>query len=68
MNALIGVILIAIFASMGSALFYMVLPSARNSDAVAKALTFRITLSVGLFLLLMGLWFAGVIEPHGVGR
>ena len=68
MNALIGVILIGIFASMGSALFYMVLPSARGTDAVAKALTFRIALSVTLFVLLMILWFAGVIEPHGIGR
>lgn len=68
MNALIGIVLIGIVASMGSALFYMMSPGERSNEAVAKALTFRIALSVTLFVLLMVLWLAGVIEPHGVTR
>ncbi len=68
MNAVVGLVLIAVFASLGSALFYMISPHGRDSDAMAKALTFRISLSVGLFVLLMALWLAGVVEPHGVSR
>ena len=68
MNAFIGVILIAVFASLGSALYYMVSPAGRDSNAVVKALSFRIGLSVALFITLMALWMAGVIEPHGLSR
>ena len=68
MNALIGVVLIAVFASLGSALYYMVTPGGRGSDAMVKSLSFRIGLSVVLFIMLMVLWMAGVIEPHGIAR
>ena len=69
MHAVIGLVFIGILASLGSALFYMVSPSARNSAAsMATALTFRISLSVGLFGLLMLLWAVGAIEPHGLTR
>ena len=68
MHAVIGVTLIAILASLGSALYYMAFPSARSPDAMATALTVRITLSVAMFIMLMVMWMAGVIEPHGVGR
>lgn len=68
MNAFIGIVLIAVLASLGAALYYMVSSAGRNTNAVATALSFRIALSVGLFVLLMVLWMAGVIEPHGVQR
>ena len=68
MNAVIGIVLIAVFASLGSALYFMVTSRGRDSNAMVTALSFRIGLSVALFVLLMVLWMAGVIEPHGVQR
>jgi len=29
-----------------------------------RALTLRISLSIGLFLLLLGAWYFGLISPH----
>lgn len=60
-------ILIAIVASLGSALYHL---SASHGDSsrMVRALTWRIALSVALFLLLMLGWFAGLIRPHELGR
>ena len=33
---------------------------------MVRALTLRVGLSVGLFLLLLGAWRLGYIQPHGV--
>ena len=66
MNVVIGLVLIGVFASLGSALFYMVSPAGRDSNAMAKALTVRISLSVALFVLLMGLWLAGFIDSEQI--
>lgn len=59
--------LVAIVASLGSALFHLT-KSQGDSQKMVRALTWRIALSVALFLLLMLGWFAGVITPHGLGR
>ena len=64
---LVGLIFIGILVSLGSGLLF-VLKDKGNTDRVAKALTIRIGISVGLFCLLFVLWFAGVIEPHGIQR
>jgi Protein of unknown function (DUF2909) len=56
--------LIAIVASLGSALFY--LSSGRDPDKLVRALTVRIGLSLALFALLMLAWYFGLISPHGV--
>ena len=69
MYAIVGLIFIGIVASLGSGLYYMASPGARPAaDSMARALTVRISLSLGLFILLNLLWLAGVIEPHGIGR
>ncbi len=60
------VILIGIVGSLGSALFYLVRDKG-DSRRMLRALTVRIGLSVGLFLLLMLLWALGFIQPHGIG-
>ena len=58
-------ILLGIVASLGMALFYLV-KDRDGSDRVARALTVRIGVSIGLFLLLLVLGATGVITPHGV--
>ena len=56
--------LVAIVASLGSALFHLTRGEA--SDKLVRALTVRIGLSVALFVLLMIAWYAGLIRPHGL--
>ncbi|MDT4331682.1 twin transmembrane helix small protein [Methylomonas sp. MS20] len=59
---------LAILVSLGSALFHLVRhKSDEDSRKTAKALTFRIGLSLGLFILLVLALAAGLIQPHGLG-
>jgi cytochrome bd-type quinol oxidase subunit 2 len=65
------VVLIGIVVSLGSALFHLTTnkgDSPESSAKMARALTIRVGLSVGLFLLLLFAWSQGWIQPHGVGR
>jgi hypothetical protein len=57
--------LLAIVASLGSALYHL---SSRQGDPqkMVRALTLRVGLSVGLFILLLVAWKLGYIHPHGV--
>lgn len=57
--------LFAIIASLGTALFTLVRDKG-GSQRTVKALTVRVALSVGLFLLLFAGFLAGIIAPHGV--
>ena len=62
----IVVVLFAIIASLGQALFAM--SSGRgDSRKMVRALTLRIALSVMLFGALMLAWYFGLISPHGAG-
>jgi cytochrome bd-type quinol oxidase subunit 2 len=64
-------VLVGIVASLGSALFHLSKPRAdspESSAKMARALTIRVGLSVGLFLLLLFAWSRGWIQPHAVGR
>ena len=65
MRLLALIILLAIIISLGSALRYLVSDEGKT-DRVIKALTWRIGMSVGLFVLLMLAWYFGLIEPHGI--
>jgi len=58
-------VLVGIVASLGNALFHL---SSGKGDPkkMVRALTIRVGLSVGLFLLLMSAWAMGLISPHGV--
>ena len=58
-------ILLGIISSLGMALIYLV-KDRGGSTRVARALTVRIGVSIGLFVLLMVLGATGVISPHGV--
>jgi cytochrome bd-type quinol oxidase subunit 2 len=61
----IVVVLIAIIASLGSALFQLSRGTG-DSQKMLRALTWRIGLSVALFLLLLAAWRMGLIRPHGL--
>ena len=68
---------LAIVASLGSALFFMLRkPGEPSSEAqadaqrarrMARALALRVALSVALFVCLLLAWKLGYIQPHGVG-
>lgn len=62
------VVLFAIIGSLGSALFSLSRSHADpdHSRRMVRALTLRVGLSVGLFLLLLGAWRLGYIQPHGM--
>lgn len=56
--------LLLILGSLFSALFYLMKDKGQGKRTV-KALTMRISLSIGLFLLLMIGYYAGIIgQPH----
>ena len=58
-------LLAAILVSLGTALYH--LSTGRgDSNKMLRALTWRISLSVALFVLLMIAWRAGLITPHGL--
>jgi cytochrome bd-type quinol oxidase subunit 2 len=63
-SLLVIAIFVAIVVSLGSALFHLTRPD--HSKKMARALTVRIALSIGLFILLMLAWWAGIIRPHGL--
>ncbi|MFO1505337.1 MAG: twin transmembrane helix small protein [Steroidobacteraceae bacterium] len=58
-------VLIGIVASLASAAFQLA-GGKGDSGKMLKALTWRIGLSVALFLVLIVAWKAGVIRPHGL--
>ena len=62
---LVVAVLIVIVGSLGSALFHLSRPGG-DSGRMLRALTWRIGLSVGLFLLLLLAWRMGYIRPHGL--
>jgi len=64
---IIVIFLMAIVYSLGSALYYL-LHERNTSDStrVIKALTWRISLSLLLFVLLFIAYALGLIKPHGV--
>lgn len=62
---LIVFVLLLIIASLGTALVYL-LKDRNRSPRTVKALTFRIVMSIGLFLLLLLGYRVGLLQPHGL--
>ncbi len=58
-------VFLAILASLACGLFYLIHDKG-HSPRTVKALTWRISLSLGLFILLIVGYAAGIIKPHGV--
>lgn len=57
--------LLVILGSLGQAMYWLVKDQGSRERAV-RALSWRIGLSVGLFLLLLLGYAAGLIQPHGL--
>ncbi len=67
-KTLIVIAFVAIIASLGSALFHLVKhKDPVNSQKTLKALTFRIGLSVVLFIFVVIAMATGLVEPTGLG-
>lgn len=69
---MIKIILFTIFLmiifSLGSALYHLVKHKAdASSQKTVRALTFRIGLSVLLFIFVFILVATGIVKPHGIG-
>ena len=56
--------MLLIFASLGQALYHL-LRDRGQGDRVVRALTWRVGLSIGLFLLLMAGFYLGFIPIRG---
>ena len=57
--------LIAIVVSLGQALFAMA-SGPTDDKRMVRALTVRVGLSVGLFVILLVGWATGAVTPHGL--
>ena len=64
-KALILILLAAIVFSLGKAMFHLS-GGPEESAKTARALTFRIGLSIALFAVLMLAWYLGRFNPHGL--
>jgi len=64
-KGIILLIFVFIFFSLGSALYYLV-SDKPNSTRIIKALTWRIGLSIFLFLILLIAFAFGWIAPHSI--
>jgi multisubunit Na+/H+ antiporter MnhB subunit len=63
---LVLAIVAGILYSLGSALYHLSSPKGDPQQQL-RSLTWRIALSVGLFVLLFVAWYFGLIQPHGLG-
>ena len=61
-----AMLFVAILASLGLALLAL-FKRGDHSQALLRALTVRVSLSVFFFLLLMLGWYLGILKPHGLG-
>ena len=62
-KVIVIVVLIAILASLGSALVAIL---RGRSGLTLQALTLRVALSMGLFVFLMIAYATGLVSPHGL--
>ena len=59
------ILLAAIVFSLGKAMFHLA-AGPEDSAKMARALTFRIGLSIALFAVLMLAWYLGQFNPHAL--
>ena len=65
MKIVVGILFVIILASLASAFLFLMKDKSQTNRTV-KALTVRIGLSVGLFLLILFSWYMGWIETTGI--
>jgi Protein of unknown function (DUF2909) len=81
MQFLIAIAFLAIIASLGAALFFMLRgggpPEGTPDDAasndkrnkgMARALALRVAVSIVLFICVLLAWKLGYIQPHGIPK
>ena len=67
-QSIVVIAFILIIFSLGSALFHLVRhESQEHSKKTAKSLTYRILLSIVLFIFLFIAIATGLLKPHGIG-
>lgn len=67
-KSIVIIAFILIIISLGSALFHLVKhKTGEQSEKTVKALTFRITLSIVLFIFIFIAFATGMFKPHGLG-
>ncbi|WP_428354966.1 twin transmembrane helix small protein [Methyloprofundus sp.] len=66
LKILIILVFLAIIASLGIALFHLI-KNKETSEKTVKALTYRISISLALFILLSIALMSGLIQPTGIG-
>lgn len=66
-KTIVTILFVVILASLASALVALLRRREDDGGRLLKALTVRISLSILAFLLLIVGWFAGLIQPHGLG-
>ena len=66
MKLLIVLAFFAVIVSLGSALIRLNQSGGSGDRGVVKALTWRIGLSIALFLFIMLAYWMGWVTPHGV--
>ena len=64
-KTIIVILLLIVLFSLGQALYYLIKDESK-SDRMLKALTWRIGLSVFIFILLLIGQAVGLIQPHGL--
>jgi Protein of unknown function (DUF2909) len=65
MKILIAIAFVLILGSLASALFYLMRDKGKSNNTV-RALTFRVGLSIVLFLLILAAHRMGWIQPTGI--
>ncbi len=65
-KAIVILLFLCILFALGSALYYLVHGEKEDSDRIVKALTWRIGLSILLFVLLFVAFALGWIHPHPI--
>ncbi len=64
-KAIVILLLLFIMFALGSALYFLV-KDRDNSDRIVKALTWRIGLSLLVFVILLAAYALGWITPHSI--
>lgn len=62
---IVGILFIFIFFALGQALYFLV-KDRTQSDRIVKALSWRIGLSIVVFILLFVAFALGWIQPHPI--
>jgi hypothetical protein len=65
-KTVILIVFLLILMNLAMALFFMVKDRGQSSSRTARALTWRIGLSVAAFILLLVAYALGWIQPHGI--